>query len=360
MPTRIDNLTPSQESAIKNWVKDWIAFGLSTEPADRPRFEKAIRNCYKFANLDDNIPIVWVNSPVVGAFAAPIAANFLEIINKEKIKIHDSAVHSAVYSAVYSEVYSAVRSAIDSAVHSEVYSEVQSKKIFWHHWLGGCFWISWSSYTQFLFEVCGLDLGEINVKAKNYAELSLTGCYSWPNKNFIMACEKPNKISRDSNGKLHCEDSMAITWPDSWGLFMWHGIRVPPKLIMDPFSITKEELGKETNSEISRAWLERLGPKEYFKRMEVKKIDAWIDNATGLHYELFDFINRRGELQPRVLKMESPKLNDGTQPVYIEMVDPKLETARAARRWQFQKEDGTWPSVEECNKNPSLVFGWEA
>ena len=118
-------------------------------------------------------------------------------------------------------------------------------------------------------------------------------------------------------------------------------------------SITKEELEKETNSEISRAWLERLGPKEYFKRMEVKKIDAWIDNATGLHYELFDFINRRGELQPRVLKMESPKLNDGTQPVYIEMVDPKLETAQAARRWQFQKEDGTWPSVEECNKNPS-------
>ena len=126
MPTRIDNLTPSQESAIKNWVKDWIAFGLSTEPADRPRFEKAIRNCYKFANLNDNVPIIWVNSPIVGAFAAPIAANFLEIINKEKIKIHDSAVYSAVYSEVYSEVYSAVRSAIDSAVRSEVHSAIDS------------------------------------------------------------------------------------------------------------------------------------------------------------------------------------------------------------------------------------------
>src|SRR3990167_4049357 len=126
MPTRIDNLTPSQESAIKNWVKDWIAFGLSTEPADRPRFEKAIRNCYKFANLNDNVPIIWVNSPIVGAFAAPIAANFLEIINKEKIKIHDAAIDSAVYSAVYSAVDSAVDSAVCSAVYSAVGSEVRS------------------------------------------------------------------------------------------------------------------------------------------------------------------------------------------------------------------------------------------
>ena len=208
--------------------------------------------------------------------------------------------------------------------------------------------------------MCGLDLGEINTRSKNYAELSLAACYSWPNRNFVIACERPNKISRDSNGKLHCEDSMAIAWPDDWGLFMWHGIRVPPQLIMDPFSITKEELEKEKNSEISRAWLERLGPKEYFKRMEVKKIDTWLDDITGLHYELFDFADRKGELQPRVLKMESPELNDGSRPVYVETVDPRLETAQAARRWQFQKDDGTWPSVNECNINPSLEFGWEA
>ena len=132
------------------------------------------------------------------------------------------------------------------------------------------------------------------------------------------------------------------------------------KLIMDPDRITKEEIEAETNSEVSRAYAERLGWSMYFKLVQVKKIDSWLDRDTGLHYELYDFEKRKGELQPKLLRMESPRLNDGTQPVYIEPVDPSLISARAARRWQFYKQDGSWPTPEECNKNPYLEFAWEA
>lgn len=90
------------------------------------------------------------------------------------------------------------------------------------------------------------------------------------------------------------------------------------------------------------------------------RVDAWRDNVTGLHYELYDFKKRVGDRQPKMLKMESPILSDGSAPIYIEPVDPGLNSAQAARKWQFMKEDGTWPEVHEANKNPELVFGWES
>ncbi len=89
---RIDRLTEDQKALMPTWRDEWIKIGLSTEPADRPRFEKAVRECYAYSNLDSKIPIIWVSSPMVGAFAAPLAASIICAFKKEK----DSAVHSAV------------------------------------------------------------------------------------------------------------------------------------------------------------------------------------------------------------------------------------------------------------------------
>jgi len=249
---------------------------------------------------------------------------------------------------------------VDSAVDSAVGSAVDSKNFQWHYWFGGALWSGWPAFTQFFVEECGLDMGDVGRRATTYAELSRSAGYWWPNKDFIMVCDRPTKIALDTRGRLHSEDSMAITWPDGWGRFMWHGTRVPAKLVMDPSSVTKEDVAGEKNSEVSRAYAERLGWSRYFDLMDVVKLDAWLDPKTGLHYELYDYKNRVGDRQPRVLRMESPVVNDGTSPVYVEPVDPGLTSARAARRWQFRNLDGSWPSVEECNRDPELVFGWEA
>jgi len=268
-------------------------------------------------------------------------------------------VGGAVGGAVDDAVYGAVRDAVDDAVYGAVYGAIVTK-LTWHYWLGGALWSYWPAYTQFFFEVCGLDLGEINRKARAYAELSRSAGYCWPNRAFIMVCDRPKTINRDKRGRLHSEDGHAISWRDGWGIFMWHGVRVPAKLIMEPNAATKEEILGETNSEVSRAWAERLGWERYFALADVVKIDDFKDAKTGLAYELYDFRKRAGERQPRLLKMQSPTLNDGGQPYYIEPVDPGLKTAQAARRWQFQKPNGNFPEVDECNKEPSLEFGWEA
>lgn len=39
--TRVDRLTPEQESRFGEWRDKWISIGLCTEPADRETFERA-------------------------------------------------------------------------------------------------------------------------------------------------------------------------------------------------------------------------------------------------------------------------------------------------------------------------------
>ena len=121
----------------------------------------------------------------------------------------------------------------------------------------------------------------------------------------------------------------------------------------------REEIMIEKNSEISRAMAERLGWKEYMKGAETILIDKWFDPDQVLHYELYGF-KKRFEMTPCLLKMESPEILDGIRPYYIEPVHPGLKSCQAARRWQFLKPNGKWPSVGECNIDPELRFEIEA
>ena len=63
MPKRIEKLTKKQEAIVPEWRDKWIKIGLSTERADRPRFERAVAGCYRAAKL----------VPPKTALAAPLA-----------------------------------------------------------------------------------------------------------------------------------------------------------------------------------------------------------------------------------------------------------------------------------------------
>ena len=67
---RIDRLTPEQEAQFSAWRERWITAGLQTGIADRPKFEKAVTDCYRAAGLEPPKRVVWVSSPIVLALAA--------------------------------------------------------------------------------------------------------------------------------------------------------------------------------------------------------------------------------------------------------------------------------------------------
>lgn len=172
---------------------------------------------------------------------------------------------------------------------------------------------------------------------------------------------RPSLVLKDGRGRLHCENGPAILFPNGEKYFNWHGTRVPERLITNSDDVTKEDLLDERNAEVIRAWGEKLGWTKFFSIIDAVLLDEEKDERTGLNYALYDLKKRPSAEFARFLKMESPEINDGTRPFYVEPVPPGIKTAMAARKWKVAiKADGTRPSVDECNKNPEISFLVEA
>ena len=123
----------------------------------------------------------------------------------------------------------------------------------WHRYLGGQFWVggwywggSWASYFR---EVCGLHLsGDIWDRARAYEATMESACWWWPHRDFVLAVERPTVIHREltdparSRGwkshRLHCDDGPAVVWPDGWGVYAIHGVRVPRQVVEAPATLT--------------------------------------------------------------------------------------------------------------------------
>jgi hypothetical protein len=100
----------------------------------------------------------------------------------------------------------------------------------WHYWLGGQFWVGgwyWGvAFVSFFFDICKLKLSkDIMERALAYRKVCESVNYIWPNSDFVMVCERPTKINRDAQGRLHSITEMAIEYPDGWGLYYINGVQ---------------------------------------------------------------------------------------------------------------------------------------
>src|SRR5574340_107661 len=100
MVKRIDFLTPQQRARMDEWADHWIEVGLRTGAADRPKFEKAVEQCYRAAGLSWHGNVVWVPSPIVMAIAAPVAALVIQLHRSNNSIAVRGAVHDAVSDAM--------------------------------------------------------------------------------------------------------------------------------------------------------------------------------------------------------------------------------------------------------------------
>ena len=359
---------------MPEWRDKWIKIGLCCEPADRERFEKAARECYRFAKLDQPKRVVWVQSPIVGAFAAPIAGHILrgkktmgfavgsEVDSAVRSAVDsavrsaagsavrsavgsevDSAVHSAVHSAVGSAVHSAVDSAVDSAVGSEVRSAVHSAvdsavdsavhsavHSDWYQYLGGQFWVGgWygsPSYVSF-FQECGLELpNDLGAAARAYQSTSDSACWWWPHRDFVMVCERPLYIKRDQQGRLHCETGKAIEFRDGWGLSVWHGTVVPHEWIADKTALDPLIALKEANIEKRRAAAEIIGWNRVLSALNPVIVDTDPNPQIGQLLRC-DLPDSPGE--------QFLKVRCGTGRDFVLPVPADMRTALEANAWTF-------------------------
>ena len=99
-----------------------------------------------------------------------------------------------------------------------------------------------------------------------YKEFLQSGIYDMIQLNgFCIVSNMPDKIKRDNQNRLHSSSESAIHFRDGYELYFWHGVAVPQQWILDPESITPQQIMAESNAEKRRVLREILGGKKYYE-----------------------------------------------------------------------------------------------
>ncbi len=252
----------------------------------------------------------------------------------------DGAVGGAVGGAVDSAVGEAVDSAVGEAVRDAVRDAVSIAKktgvsFSWHYWLGGQFWVGgywWGSvaFIAFFMDVCQLKLAEdIVERATAYRKVCESVNYIWPNRDFVMVCERPSRIERDDRGRLHSASGKAIEYPDGWGLYFLHGVKFDEKLwrAVSSGSIPVPEIFAIKNTEQRRVAYEMLDKVKMAELPDLKVLDKVADDGRGYPMRIIAFKHSDFQEPFRFLNCFCPSTG---REYYIETRRDKCWEAKAA------------------------------
>ena len=274
----IEALTKTQESKMSEYVSKWTELGLITTPRT---ITDAKIDFFKFQQLvlkkDKPTEVILVNSP--------LEAN-------KKIK----------------ELY---------------FKDTDKMKCFYSYF--DCqYWAGWFSFYEFMEK-------EVGIKYDNKAEYdAMCACSGYgmvyPLDDICIVVQPPTIIKKNASG-LHCEDGAALSYNGDNEIYALNGVVMPKEYVLTPsHKITSEMIFKETNVEIRRELIRKVGLEQVFERMPHKLLD------TQGNYELYSIDLSEEVKDARYLKMTNPSI----QVFHIEGVAPEIATVKDALKWRNQ------------------------
>ncbi len=222
---KIEKLTPEQEARFPEFVKKWTEIGLSTEPANRKEAEKGVNLAYKCAGLEPPEKIIWCESPMSMALTRGVILEF-------GASVQDS-VWDSVGASVGDSVRASVRDSVGDSVWDSVFGQHESP---------------WLSFYSFFDEVLGLR--EQVSKLDGLLMVSKNAGWFIPHEKVCWISERHNTLHRDEQGRLHNLTGPALTYPDGWSIYSYHGTRVHSWMIENPEKITPEKIKEEKDIEV--------------------------------------------------------------------------------------------------------------
>ena len=324
--SRINKLTPAQESKLAEYREKWIGVGLSTAPADRNEAESGAVDAYRSAGIEPPKVFVWLGSPYAGCIASAMLSQVWSQVGAQV----RAQVRAQVGAQVWSQVGAQVGDQVWSQVGDQVWAQVSRAAYGLHD-------SEWLSFYDFFREECSVESCK---RLDGLSKIAKSAGWFWPFTNVCILSERPCELHRDPRFRLHCEDGPAIKYPDGWCIYAWHGIRVDSRIIEKPESITVKEIDRQPNAEIRRIMIERYGMSRYL-------IDG---NAKKIHSDDFGTLYRRefSDDEPLVMVhvVNSTKEPDGSYKDYFLRVPANIERARQAVAW-------TWgDDIDEFNYAP--------
>jgi hypothetical protein len=251
--------------------------------------EAAARACYQRIGVPFPDRVGWVPSPLVGAFAAPIAACLATGHRNQRVL---DSVYGAIDGAAGASTGSAVRDAVGwaadgavgdpvhgaaaTALHADLRAANDAADAGWGPEPAVPAGLRRSTEAATEAAVRAVVDGVVGSARQDTIRGAIrrlwrarlvvpgSGGWWWPFRDFVMLAPRPAELHVEQSGEQargsdrpHRADGPAVGWADGFGLYFWHGIQVSRAVIDD--TLTTEEILGERNAEIRRCAIEVRG-----------------------------------------------------------------------------------------------------
>jgi hypothetical protein len=342
----IEKLTEQQVQQLAVYRERWWEIGLATGPCNHQRVEQAIDELYQCAGLAPPRQKIWVKSPLAGCIAAAqlcqVRAQVWDQVRAQVRAQVGAQVRAQVRDQVWDQVWAQVWDQVWAQVGAQVWDQVRAQV---GAQVGNCGYgthdANWLAFYEYFWQECAIN--EVK-RLSGLIQLAQAGCgWWWPFEGSVILSERPSRLMRDDEHRLHCENGAALQYPDGFAIYAWHGVRLDPWMIKEPERITPEVVLQKENQEIRRALLEIYGYPQFLADLQADKIHQ---DDYGVLYEtkrLGEYLDGEDAVA-RFVQVVDP--STGRQ--YALRVPPDVATAHAGVAWTFEETVETYRPTQEA------------
>ncbi|HET7397649.1 MAG TPA: hypothetical protein VFJ94_03915 [Intrasporangium sp.] len=292
-PARIDALTDAQRATLADWTAKWVAHGHRAIPLTGDEWDRVIagvRDCYRYAGLDQPVGVILTRSPLAARVAVSVARRVWAGVGAGVGAGVEAGVEAGVWAGVGDGVWAGVGDGVGDGVGAGVRAGVgdgvgdgvallaayppplhrpirdglqDAARAPWDQYYGGNLWCSWHAFASWFRDVGHLDLpGDLWDRLAADEARATAGPSYWY-ADFVAISDTPTTLHVETVGgatRMHCGDGPAIAWADGFALHFWHGTRVPADLIETGWDTTR--IIREENAEIRRCAVEVMAARD--------------------------------------------------------------------------------------------------
>lgn len=232
-------------------------------------------------------------------------------------------VSGQVRDTVNAQVYGQVGDQVRGQVSEQVSREERNLQLLWPACYGQ-HEAGWISFYTFFQDNTAVEFRKFDGLR---SQLALGWC--WLYQDIAIVTERPSLLRRDESNRLHSANGQAITYPDGWGFWCWHGVRVPREVIEAPETLTVEKIQSTLNIETRRVMIERYGQDRYIR--DAGAVVLAMDEV-GILYNL----SQAGDEDFKMVRvLNGTKEPDGSHKEYMLRVPPSITTPKQGIAWTF-------------------------
>jgi hypothetical protein len=148
------------------------------------------------------------------------------------------------------------------------------------------------------------------------------------------------RLRLDRQFRLHHERQPAVEWSNGFRDYRWQGVRVNPRMLLSPGSMTARQVLEVENVELRRIMVARFGIDRFLTELKAEVIHT--DYVEGRERRLLQVEVERDE--PLVaVRVTCPS----TGQMYLLRVSPRTRTCEEAVAWTFGLTPGNYAPVSE-------------